>query len=125
MKNLCGTDIIEINRIKDAIQKLGDSFKHRIYTGEEIEYCEQKGEQKYQHYAARFAAKEAVFKAISVLLDNKYQISWKDINIYQDINHKPKVKLQQVSLNKIKDIDISMSHCKEYAIAMAIIVTEE
>ena len=61
MKLLCGTDIIEINRIKDAIESLGEKFINKIYTKSEIEYCEGKGKQKYQHYAARFAAKEAVF----------------------------------------------------------------
>ena len=65
MKILTGTDIIEINRVKDIIESLGDSFKNKIYTEKEIEYCESKKNVKFQHYAGRFAAKEAIFKAVS------------------------------------------------------------
>ena len=58
MKICCGTDIIEIERIKQSIEdkKMGETFKNRIYTQNEIDYCESKKGQKYQHYAARFAA---------------------------------------------------------------------
>ena len=62
MRILTGTDIIEINRIKDSIESLGDSFKNKIYTEEEIKYCETRKNAKYQHYAGRFAAKEAIKK---------------------------------------------------------------
>ena len=65
MKVTCGTDIIEIERVKESIENTGDAFLRRVFTEKEIEYCESKNKQKYQHYAARFAAKEAVFKAIS------------------------------------------------------------
>ena len=64
MKISCGTDIIEIKRIKESIEDLGIKFLERVYTEKEIEYCESKKNQKYQHNAARFAAKEDVFKAI-------------------------------------------------------------
>ena len=74
MKLTCGTDIIEINRIKEAIENLGDKFINRVFTEKEIKYCEEKNVMKYQHYAARFAAKEAVFKAISKKLDDKFSI---------------------------------------------------
>ncbi len=79
MKISCGTDIIEIERIKDSIEETNNKFLNRVYTEKEIEYCESKKIQKYQHYAARFAAKEAVFKAISIKLEDKYSICWKDI----------------------------------------------
>lgn len=65
MRVKCGTDIIEIKRIKNSIEKLGDKFIKKIFTEKEISYCENKKNQKYQHYAARFAAKEAAFKALS------------------------------------------------------------
>ena len=81
MKITCGTDIIEIERIKKSIEEIGQRFIERIFTTEEIKYCESKKNQKYQHYAARFAAKEAVFKAISENLDSKYEIDWKDIEV--------------------------------------------
>ena len=117
MKVKCGTDIIEINRIKDGIENLGDKFLNKIYTEKEIDYCESKGNQKFQHYAGRFAAKEATFKAISDYLDSKYEILWTDIEVLNDSNSRPKVNLK-VELENIENIDISISHCKEYATAM-------
>ena len=74
MKIACGTDIIEIDRIKQSIEDMGERFLERVYTEKEIEYCESKKGQKYQHYAARFAAKEAAFKAISEQLNDKYSM---------------------------------------------------
>ena len=80
MRITTGTDIIEVNRIEESIEKFGDKFLKEIFTNNEIEYCESK-KNKYQHYAARFAAKEAVFKAISELLDAKYDVKWTEIEI--------------------------------------------
>ena len=119
MKICCGTDIIEIERIKQSIEDkgTGEAFKRRVYTQREIDYCESKKSQKYQHYAARFAAKEATFKAISEQLKDKYSISWKDIEITNNEQGKPQIKIIGIDLNKIKDIDLSISHCKEYAVA--------
>ncbi len=119
MKVCCGTDIIEIKRIKESIEdkKTGQAFIERVYTTKEIEYCESKKTQKYQHYAARFAAKEATFKAISEQIDDKYSISWKDIEISNNLQGRPKLKLIGIKLNNIENIDISISHCKEYAVA--------
>lgn len=119
MKIYCGTDIIEINRIRESIEddKIGKAFIKKIYTEKEIEYCESKNNQKYQHYAGRFAAKEATFKAISEELKNKYSISWKDIEIINDTQGKPKLNILGIPLDNIENIDLSISHCKEYAIA--------
>ncbi len=119
MKVCCGTDIIEIKRIKESIEdkKTGQAFIERVYTTKEIEYCESKKTQKYQHYAARFAAKEATFKAISEQIDDKYSISWKDIEISNNLQGRPKLKLIGIKLNNIENIDLSISHCKEYAVA--------
>lgn len=122
MKILCGTDIIEINRVEEAIESLGDKFLNRVFTKQEIEYCESKKKQKYQHYAGRFAAKEAVFKAISELLESKYEIKWIDIEILSNENSKPKVNLK-LKLENIENIDISISHCKQYATATAVLQT--
>ena len=122
MKITCGTDIIEIARIKKSIDNAGESFKKKVYTDKEINYCESKKNQKYQHYAVRFAAKEAVFKAISNALDNKYSISWKDIEISNNNQNKPEVELLSKQIINIENIDISLSHCKEYAIANVVVV---
>ena len=119
MKICCGTDIIEIDRIKKSIEdeKVGNVFKQRVYTKEEIAYCESKKAQKYQHYAARFAAKEATFKAISEQLKDKYSISWKDIEIKNNEQGRPELNLIGIELKNIENIDLSISHCKEYAVA--------
>ena len=117
----CGTDIIEIARIKDAIEKEG--FKERVYTEKEIEYCESKNVQKYQSYSGRFAAKEAIFKALSTLIEDKYKIKWTDFEIINDKEGKPNVQINTDIIDKslIKNIDVSISHCKEYATAVCII----
>ena len=129
MKVTCGTDIIEISRIKESIEKIGDKFINKIFTTKEIEYCESKKMQKYQHYAARFAAKEAVFKAISYYLDDKYSISWKDIEVSNDEIGRPQIVINQIAkqceLTNIKSMDISLSHCKEYAVANVTILSED
>ena len=117
----CGTDIIEIARIKDAIEK--ERFKERVYTEKEIEYCESKNVQKYQSYSGRFAAKEAIFKALSTLIKDKYKIKWTDFEIINDKEGKPNVQINTDIIDKslVNNIDISISHCIEYATAVCII----
>ena len=122
MKISCGTDIIEIKRIKESIDELKDKFVERVYTDKEIIYCESKKNQKYQHYAARFAAKEAVFKAISSKLNNKYDIGWRHIEVINDENGRPHVNLLNINIPEIEEMDISISHCKEYATANVVVV---
>ena len=117
MRVTCGTDIIEIDRIKESIEKLGSKFINRIFTKNEIEYCESKSEQKYQHYAARFAAKEAAFKALSWKIDNKYDVSWTDFEVSVNNQGRPALNITAMNLEGIENIDISISHCKDYAIA--------
>ena len=122
MKISIGTDIIEISRVKDAIENIGNKFIEEIYTEKEIEYCESKKNAKYQHYAARFAGKEAIYKAISNILENKFAISWKDVQILNDINGRPYIDILNEKIkNQITQIDISISHCKEYAVSTVII----
>ena len=121
LKVNCGTDIIEVYRIKESIERMGDNFLNKIYTEKEIEYCNSKNNMKYQHFAARFAAKEAIFKAISNMLKDKYEITWKDVEILNDENGRPYVHFLNNNYN-IKQIDISISHLKEYVIANCIIV---
>lgn len=116
----CGIDIIEIDRIKDALAQEG--FMNRVFTEKEIEYCESKKTQKYQSYAGKFAAKEAVFKAISKLLENKYAIDWKEIEILNDEQGKTQALISNNVNKKIQSIDISISHCKLYATANAVII---
>lgn len=117
MKIKCGVDIIEISRVKDSIEKLGDIFLNKIYTKNEIQYCESRGKAKFQHYAARFAVKEAVYKALSEELENKYDSFWKDVETINDENGRPKVNVLFLKNKDLINIDVSISHCKEYAVA--------
>lgn len=120
MKVTCGVDIIEVNRIKKAITNIEEKFLDRVYTKKEIQYCNSKNINKYEHYAARFAGKEAVLKAISDGLESKYNLSWQDIEILNNKEGRPYVNLDNEIGNNIQ-IDISLSHIKEYAIANCVI----
>lgn len=122
MKIKCGTDIVEIDRIKESIEKLGDKFLNKVYTEEEIKYCESKGKQKYQHYAARFAVKEAVFKAVSEQIEDKYSVCWKDFETINDKKGRPSLNLLGIKTKQIENIDVSISHCKQYATANVVIL---
>ncbi len=122
MQITCGTDIIEINRIKALVEDSEEKFIKKIFTQNEINYCESKNGAKYQHYAARFAAKEAVFKAISGALGSKYDIGWKDIELVNDENGRPKINFINIKIEGLKQCDISVSHCKEYAVANVVVV---
>ena len=117
MNITCGTDIIEIERIKESIENIGEKFLKRVFTDKEIEYCESKKVQKYQHYAGRFAAKEAAFKAISKILKDKYSVCWKDFEVINNEQGRPYLTLYNVDTIKIESIDVSISHCKLYATA--------
>lgn len=127
MKIKNGIDIIEVKRIEDSIKQHGEGFLTRVFTEKEIEYCESKKANKFQSYAARFAAKEAVFKAISGAVSNKYEVNWQDIEILNDEAGKPYVnfsnKLQKLGL-KNENIDVSLSHIKEQAIASAVLIVD-
>ena len=117
-----GVDIIEINRIKTAIER-DNKFKERLFTKKEIEYCESKAK-KIQHYAARFASKEAFFKALGTGWRNG--MSWTDISIENDKLGKPEITLSGETFSyfnklKLKSITLSISHSKEYAVGFVII----
>lgn len=125
MKTLCGTDIIEVERIQKSIERSGESFLNMVYTPAEIEYCESKKNAKYYHYAGRFAAKEAIYKAISGLLDDRFGISWHNAQVINDKNGNPKIEFLGIEFKQIQTIDISISHCKEYAVATVVVTISD
>ena len=125
MEVYTGIDIIEVVRIKNNIETNQEKFLNRIYTSKEIEYCESKKMNKYQSYAGKFAAKEAIFKAISTFLNNKFQVEWKDIEVLNNSDAKPFVCIN----NKIEEIkkckiDISISHTSTMAVASVVLTKE-
>ncbi len=115
-----GTDIIEIERIKKAVEKKNSSFIKRIFSNQEIQYFE-KNKCKPETIAGSFAAKEAVMKTFGTGLRG---FRFKDIEILRDESGKPFVDLSHnaalIAKDKnIKIIQLSISHCREYAIAYA------
>lgn len=120
----CGVDIVEIDRIKESFESCGNSFRDRVFTQREIEYCEAGKNVKYESYAARFAAKEAVSKAFGTGIGKG--VKWKDMEILNDPLGKPYVVLSDRARELYdemngKFLSLSLSHCKHYAVAYAVI----
>lgn len=115
-----GNDIIEVNRIERIINKYADHFLNRIFTKSEQVYC-LKHQDAARHFAGRFAAKEAVVKALRTGIQKG--TSWLDIEIVNDPQGKPCVTLSPRLAKKLNGmtIQLTISHCKEYATAVAIV----
>lgn len=116
-----GIDIIEIDRIKKSVDDFGDHFLKKVFTTKELEYCMSKSN-KYQHLAARFAAKEAVYKALASGWDEN--MTWQSIEISNEPNGLPVVTLHgEISkfLSENEGLRISMSHSRDYVACVAII----
>ena len=116
-----GTDIIECARIAQMIEKHGEHFLQRVYTQQEIAYCAGR-KAAHQHYAGRWAAKEAVLKALGT--GWAHGIQWVDVEVVNQQGGKPNIVLE----GKAREIShqlgiemmlISISHCKNYATAYA------
>jgi holo-[acyl-carrier protein] synthase len=127
MKITCGTDIVEIDRIRKAVKKT-PSFIDRIYTPAEQKYCLAKKAGRYSSLAARFAAKEAVAKAFGTGMGNKAGPA--EIEILNDALGKPYVSLKGSAKDTFyninaEKIDISLSHGRDYAVAFAVITYKE
>lgn len=134
MSIYCGTDIIEVSRIKNAILE-NSKFKTNIFSESEIEDIEKSSNEdvKYQRYAGRFAAKEAIYKALSeILVKEKLSPSFLSVEIINDLDcrRRPYVKvldemLQEIFIKYDIKIDLSISHVKECAVAMAVVNIEK
>jgi holo-[acyl-carrier protein] synthase len=115
-----GVDILEIQRIQRSIDSLGEAFLEKIFTPEEIQYCTGK-HRAAQHFAARFAAKEAVSKALATGWRGDF--SWKDIEVMNDALGQPHITLYG-SLKKTlanASICVSLSHSESHVVAMVLI----
>ena len=119
-----GTDIIEVERVEAKISK-ETGFREFVFSKKEIEYCETKPN-KYEHYAASFAAKEAFLKALGTGWTNG--LAFNEIEIHHDENGKPELKVCGMTAEKIEQfgklrILISLTHLK--SIAMAVVILEK
>jgi len=117
-----GTDIIECARIARMIEEHGELFLRRVYTEAEITYCTQRRRCE-EHFAARWAAKEAVLKALGT--GWRRGIAWTDVEVAHHASGRPRVvlrgKLARIARRRgIYRIVLSISHCREYATATAI-----
>ena len=124
MKNGIGIDIVEIRRLERASKKWGKAFLEKVYTPRELAYSFSK---RYpaQHLAARFAAKEAIFKALGEVTSDF--VGWKNVEILNDPFGKPVVhwhgdaeKIR--TKKKLKGALVSLSHTENYAVATAMLI---
>jgi len=117
-----GIDIIEVDRIKNSIQKYSDRFKKKIFTQKEIDYCHSQADPA-KHFAARFTVKEAVLKCFGTGMTGG--ILWKDIEVDKLKSGQPVLNLhgngkKLFNQLNLKHIHISITHDKTYAAAQAI-----
>ncbi len=118
-----GIDIIDVKRIKKEISTSGHDFKFNLFTENEIKYCDGK-RNSAENYAARFAAKEAFFKAIGTGWRNG--LGWKEAGVQNDELGKPGIVLYGkaktfVEENNISKLQVSLSHIKDAAVAIVIL----
>lgn len=112
-----GTDIIEIERVKKAVGK--ENFRNNVYTETEQAYCESRGKSSAASYAARFAAKEAFFKALGTGIVTRLT----DVEVVNDERGAPKINLRGRALTLaqaagVKKIFVSLSHSRDFATAV-------
>jgi holo-[acyl-carrier protein] synthase len=117
-----GIDIIEVDRIKNSIQKYSDRFKKKIFTQKEIDYCHSQADPA-KHFAARFTVKEAVLKCFGTGMTGG--ILWKDIEVDKLKSGQPVLNLhgngkKLFNQLNLKHIHVSITHDKTYAAAQAI-----
>ena len=117
-----GTDIIECSRIGQMLDRHGERFTNHVFTEEEFRYCSGRKIAE-QHFAGRWAAKEAVLKALGT--GWAAGLTWTDVEVVIQTGGKPTIRLHQGAAQKaaelgITEVLISISHCKSYATATAI-----
>ncbi len=123
-----GVDIVDNARMDKILKpKTGKRFLHRVYTPSEIEYCQHKAK-SVEHFAARFAAKEAVFKALGTGWSKG--IAWKDVEVLHDEAGAPRIVLHGTAQEIFHDrgggsILLSLSHTSQLAIAQAVWISHE
>jgi holo-[acyl-carrier protein] synthase len=115
-----GVDIIEIARIEKSIRELGDHFLQKIFTSREIAYCSSK-QNSTQHFAARFAAKEALSKAVATGWAGEFR--WRDVEVVNEPSGKPVFEFYGAMKAMLvrSNVFVSMSHSGNHVVAMVVI----
>jgi len=119
-----GIDIVETARIRDSLEKFGDRFLNRCFLPGEITYCRSMRFPEL-HFAARFAAKEAISKAFGTGIGK--QLGWRDMEIRKRDSGAPFVRLhgkgsELAQMRGVTEVLVSLSHCRDYAAANAVLV---
>lgn len=124
-----GVDLVEVERIRKALEdpRIGNRFRDRVFTTNEIQYCEKKRRGRYESYAGRFAAKEAVMKALGRGWGS--QVRWLDIEVARARSGKPGVMLHGKTARLAEQLGIrswflSISHTDQHGLAYVIAQTE-
>jgi len=121
-----GTEIVECVRIRQMIDEHGEQFLNRVFTEQEIRFCQAR-RQSTEHFAARWAGKMAVARCLGS--SQSMEPIWADIDITTDLTNQSEVKLRGPLLESLKAhgngrILLTMAHCRAYATATAIAITE-
>ena len=120
-----GTDVIEIERVKRSIERFGEAFLRRVYTVEEVAYCQGKKKNAAESFAARFAAKEAAAKALGTGISRG--VSWTEFAVGREAGGRPMLRLLgragalAAELGVVR-VSLSLTHGRE--VAMAVVVLE-
>ncbi|MCC5023955.1 MAG: holo-ACP synthase [Candidatus Synoicihabitans palmerolidicus] len=120
-----GCDLIEVDRIRGVMDRQGEWFLDRVFTAEERTYCEGM-KHPHKHYAARFAAKEAVSKCFTTGIGR--ELGWKSISVWHGARHEPKIRLDEAGTTLLQQVGgshvlVSLSHTETAAMAVAAIVS--
>ena len=121
-----GIDLVEVDRIAEVFKRRGDRFRGRVFTEAEIDYCEKRAS-RLASYAARFAAKEAMMKALGTGWSDG--IGWRDIEVIALGNGRPTVELHGRALERLREIGaikshVSLTHSGNFAIAQVVLEGE-
>ena len=118
-----GIDLVEVERIRQIVERRGDRFMQKVFTDQEWAYC-QKKKNSYLSLSARFAAKEAVFKALGTGWSNG--VKWRDVEVVNDSWGKPEIVLYGRAKELVGEraIVVSLTHTEHYAAAVAAITDQ-
>ena len=119
-----GCDLIETERIRTALEKHGERFLKRVFTDEERAYCDSL-KYPHKHYAARWAAKEAVSKCFTTGIGP--HLDWTSVSVYHGSRHEPLVRLDAKGEALLREVGgthvwLSLSHVDKFAMAVAAVV---
>lgn len=120
-----GIDVVQVDRIKGSLERFGARFEARVFTDAELEYS-RRHKDPLPHLAARFAAKEAAFKAIGTGLSNG--IGWRDAEVVQPGGHRPRLLWHGAAAERLASLGATRSHltlAHDAGVAVACVVIED